>query len=503
MKKQLIMRASLVAVAAAALVWSGCATRRSSDKGTTTAAPQQQMAAKPAMTRGAGSFEIGTDAVRLVKSAPTQATLGSTMEYNIGVTALTQAAGVLVTDTIPAGATYVKSEPEAQVSGSQLTWRLDNMDKGQTRNLKVWLKADKEGELTSCTTVTAIPQGCLSTFVGRPVLAIEKTGPANARLGQDVTYNIVVRNTGSAMAENVVVTDNIPAGLEHASGQRTMSFNVGNLGPNESKQMAVTVKAAQRGRVCNPAVAKSSNAGEVNSEACTVVTQPMLEIVKTGTKEQFIGKTADYQIVVSNPGDTSLTRVVVSDSAPSATRIVSASGAQVTGNQAVWQIAELKGGEKQSFNVTLTSAVAGSQCNRVSANSQEGLTASSEACTLWKGQAAILIEVVDNPDPILVGESTTYTIRVTNQGTADDTNVKIVANFGKEIDPTSAAGETAGSVSGKTVSFAPVARLAPKQVVQWTISAKGVSTGDHRMKTELTSDVLTSPVTEEESTHVY
>ncbi len=122
---------------------------------------------------------------------------------------------------------------------------------------------------------------------------------------------------------------------------------------------------------------------------------------------------------------------------------------------------------------------------------------------MWKGQAAILIEVVDTPDPILVGEQTTYTIRVTNQGTADDRNIKIVANFAKQIDPVSAAGATAGTVSGKNVTFAPVATLAPKQSVQWTITAKGASTGDHRLKVEMTSELLTSAVTEEESTHVY
>lgn len=496
MKRVLVV--ALVALVGSTLM-TGCTTTRTEDKGVPAAPAEPAVAARPV----GNTFELTTEAVRLVKRAPAEVDLGGTYESVIEVHALTQAAGVLVTDTIPAGASYVKSEPEATLSAGQLSWRLDKMDKGQTKLLKVWLKADKEGTLTSCTTVTAVPQGCLATVVGRPVLGIEKTGPAKAVVGSDVVYTVVVRNTGSAVARAVVVKDAIPEGLTHASGQKELVINVGDLQPGEAKQITVATKAAQRGRVCNVATAKSANAGEVKADACTLIVQPQLQVQKTGTKEQFIGRTAEYDIVVRNPGDESLTGVVVTDTAPSATRIVAAPGATISGNQATWRMAELKGGASETLKLTLSSATPGTHCNRVNVGSAEGLTASSEACTLWKGQAALLIEVVDNPDPILVGESTVFTIRVTNQGTADDTNIKIVADFAKEIDAVSATGATAATVSAKKVEFAPVARLAPKQTVQWTITAKGVSTGDHRMKTLLTSDLLATAVTEEESTHVY
>jgi len=75
--------------------------------------------------------------------------------------------------------------------------------------------------------------------------------------------------------------------------------------------------------------------------------------------------------------------------------------------------------------------------------------------------------------------------------------------FGKEIDPVSGSGATAVTVSGKKVDFGNVATIAPKQTVTWTLRAKGVALGDHRLKIQMNSDMLTSPVTEEESTHVY
>ena len=50
----------------------------------------------------------------------------------------------------------------------------------KAKSAKITVKADAEGELVNCATVTAIPRVCVSTLVGKPQLAITKTGPATA-----------------------------------------------------------------------------------------------------------------------------------------------------------------------------------------------------------------------------------------------------------------------------------------------------------------------------------
>ena len=104
------------------------------------------------------------------------------------------------------------------------------------------------------------------------------------------------------------------------------------------------------------------------------------------------------------------------------------------------------------------------------------------------------------PDPIQVGETTTYTIRITNQGNADLTNINTVAQYAKEVTPVSSQG---GAVDGKTVKFPTIPRLGAKQSVTYTITGKGAAEGDHRLKLVVTEDQLLSPVVEEESTRVY
>jgi uncharacterized repeat protein (TIGR01451 family) len=454
--------------------------------------------AKPAPAAPGCASSVRTGLVDLSKTAPAEASLGAEYECTITAHANVCAGNVVITDRLPAGASYVSSTPAATVDGDKLVWKVGDMDAGQTLTAKVVLRADKEGSLVNCALIAADPRVCVATFVGKPSLTIDKSGPEVAKLGDNVTYNIVVKNTGNAVAKNVVVSDTVPEGLSHASGQRDLAFNVGDLAPGQSKPLSVTLKADKRGKVCNTAVANSSNAGKVSDDACTLIQQPGLKIEKSGTKEQIVGRKASYEVVVFNTGDTTLSDVTVTDNAPEGTVISSAEGASVSGNTATWHTS-LAAGEKKTYNVVLVGKTAGNHCNAASA-SASGLSDSTQACTLWKGVPAVLLEVVDDPDPIQVGESTTYTIKVTNQGFADLHNVKIVANYDEETTPTATA---QGSISGKEVNFPVVSVLPAKQVITYTITVKGDKVGDSRNKVVLTCDEITKPVDETESTTVY
>ena len=496
-----IMKIPLALTLAAVLVTTGC---QQTSQQTSQRRPAAVAGEKPAPKAAAARqtcAEPTHGLVSLAKQMPKEAVLGQTFEYVLTMTAQDCVDNVVVTDQIPAGASYVKSEPAAQVDGSRLVWKLPAMDAGQSSSLKVWVKADKEGTLASCATISADPRVCASTFVGKPALSIEKTGPETAMVGGAVTYNIVVANKGSAIARNVVVTDTIPAGLTSADGKSTIVYQVGDLGPNQSKTISVPLRAAARGKHCNVATAESSNAGKVSDEACTVVLQPGLKIFKTGDKEQFLSRNARYTITVTNTGDAVLNDVVVTDLAPDPTSIVVAEGASVSGKTATWRLASLRPGEGRTFTVSLTSRQAGEWCNGASVVAAGGLRDSAQACTLWRGVSALLLEKSDNPDPIQVGETTTYTVRVTNQGTADDTDVKVVVEFPKEITPVSA--DNGGVVKGSTVTFPAFPRLAPKQSFEYHVTAKGASVGDARVTFIRTSKDIPAPTTAEESTRVY
>lgn len=320
--------------------------------------------------------------------------------------------------------------------------------------------------------------------------------------GDCVPYTITVTNRGSCAAEDVRITDNVPPGLEHCSGLRTLTFKLGTLEPCQTKKVNVTFTAVQRGKVCNTVVVTACNADSVSCQWCTDVCKECVEIVKVGPKEQQIGKNADYQITVTNPGDKPLTDVIVTDVAPSSTSIVSANGATINGNQAVWRLRELKPGEKVNFTITLTTCTPGCFTNRVNVTNCQGCCANAEFTTRWLGRPALNVCTCVTENPLCVGEPTSYCITVVNQGSASDNGVKVVVRFPDEIVPVAATGDSAGTVAGQTVTFEPYNNLGPRQTLRYRVDARAKASGDARIQVEVSSDSIKTPILEQESTIV-
>jgi hypothetical protein len=315
---------------------------------------------------------------------------------------------------------------------------------------------------------------------------------------------ITVKNTGTAVARCVLVTENLPKEVEHASGQRVLKFPLGDLQPNECRQIPVRVKALTRCvRVCNTITTTSANCDTKGCECCLDICKSIVKIQKTGPCEQYICKVAPYQITIHNEGDNVLHNVVVTDIAPQGTTIVKAPGANICGNRAVWCVPCLNPGETKSFCLNLTSQNCGVFCNKATVKASDGCGDETELCTTWKGCSGITACLSDCEDPLCLGQTGFYKLHVRNQGTAADKNVTVTFRFDDKLCPISGSGPTAATVSGNTVSFKAIPCLGPKQSAEFTVRAKSVGAGDARVKAELTSDFLTSPVTEEESTQIY
>lgn len=433
---------------------------------------------------------------------PSMCMLGDQYPLEFDVKACDDVCDAEVTTHLPEGVSFVRSQPEAKVEGRKVTWFFGPLKKGECRPAKVWLKCECEGELCACFCAKATPVRFCSLLCAHPVLSCEKCGPEEVCPGDPVHYTISVTNRGSCTAEDVVVTDNVPDGLEHSSCLRTLTFKLGSLEPCQTKKVNLCFTAVKRGKVCNTAVVTACNADSTSCQWCTNVCKECIDCVKVGPKEQAIGKNADYQITVTNPGDKPLTEVIVTDIAPSATSIVAANGATINGNQAVWRLKELKPGEKVTFTLTLTTCTPGCFTNRVSVTNCQGCCANCEFTTRWRGRPALNVQICDTEDPICVGEPTSYCITVVNQGSESDNNVQVVVRFPKEIVPVAAAGDTPGQVSGQTVTFAPFNNFGPRQTLRYRVDARAKESGDARVQVEVTSDSIKTPITQQESTIV-
>jgi uncharacterized repeat protein (TIGR01451 family) len=428
--------------------------------------------------------------------------LGDQYPLEFDVKACDDVCDATVTTHLPEGVTYVRSQPEAKVEGRKVTWTFGPINKGECRPGKIWVKCECEGEQCACFCATATPVRFCSLLCAKPVLTCDKCGPEEVCPGDPVHYTITVTNRGSCPAEEVVVTDNVPDGLEHSSCLRTLTFKLGSIDPCQTKKVNVCFTAVKRGKVCNTAVVTACNADSVSCQACTCICCCGIECTKVGPKEQQIGKNADYQITVTNTGDKPLHEVVVTDCAPSSTSIVAANGATINGNQAVWRLKELKPGEKVSFTLTLTTCTPGCFTNRVGVTTCEGCTSCCESTTRWRGRPALNVCICDTEDPVCVGEPTSYCITVVNQGSEADTGVTVTVRFPNQITPVAATGDTAGTVSGQVVTFAPYNNFGPRQTLRYRVDARAKESGDARVIVEVSSDSIKTPITQQESTIV-
>ncbi len=388
--------------------------------------------------------------------------------------------------------------------GLYLRWALGDMQPGAVKSARVSGSAGSPGKLTNCVTATYDLPACLAINVINPKLALVKTAPAEVLKCDPIPVKVTVTNTGSGPARNVKVLDSLPEGLVTMDGKRSLAYDVGTLGQGQSKTFNFQAKATRSGSFTNRAVA--SGQGGLNAEATTttVVKQPVLAITKTGPAKRYLGRPITYEISVTNTGDGVAKNTVLEDPIPAGARSLKASGGgQPVGNKMVWNLGDMQPGASRKVTLTVTGTALGTIRNVAAAKAYCADAVSATASTLVAGIPAILLEVVDNPDPVEVGSETTYTITVTNQGSAVGTNIVVGVRLEDQAQYVSSNGPTRAAVAGQTITFAPLPSLAAKTKATWTMRVKAVGTGDIRYHVAMNSDQIERDVQETEATHFY
>ena len=447
--------------------------------------------------------------IAIRKSAPRRAKVGHEFQYRMRVWNPSQAPAtdVVVTDNLPEGIAYVSSSPQADTEGQSLTWRLGTLGPGQSRKLSVRVNPTRVGVFNNCANATAAyglsARACARTVVTQPRLTLTKKGPAEVLICDSIPYTVTLGNPGSAAATNVVFKDTLPDGLTLTDGRKNITVNVGTLGAGATRHIRYTAKASKTGNYVNAATATADDNLSASDSVTTVVRQPVLVITKTGPDTRFLNRPLTYTISVTNKGDAVAKNTVLTDRLPSGASFVKATGGgSASGSTVTWRLGNLGPNESKEVTVTVKGIRVGKIKNIASVRAYCAKDDTS-AMTEIKGVPAILLETIDVKDPVTVGQQVTYVISVTNQGTAVNTNIVIRCVLPDAEQFVSATGPTKHAAEGQTVSFEPVKNLAPKASVKYRVIVKGTQTGDVRFKVSLTSDQLTSPVEETESTRIY
>ncbi len=468
------------------------------------------------MVKGSMAFPTGlreSSGLLIEKVVPAEVLVGKPFSYEYKVINLTDyhLSQVMLTDKVTDNFATSDSSPKADsVNGGVATWNLDHLGPRETKVIKVTGTASTEGTITTCGWASYSPILCEPIKVVKPALELVKTMPAQVTQCDPIPVKLVVRNSGSSRLTGVKVTDSLPSGL---SADVATTFDAGTLDPGQSKEFVFNAKAAQTGRYTNPAKATSAQGVDASAEASVTVVKPALTIAcvtpaPKGTivntpYVEFIGRPFEVCWEVKNTGDAPSAATVVSVPVTSGLTFRSATdGGSNAGGNVSWNVGALAPGASKKVCATFSGANGGNYTFNASVKGACAEPASTTCSVFIQGVNAILVEVVDAPDPIQIGESTTYTIKVTNQGGGLDLlDVAIKATFPAELEP--GAASNAGVIAGKTVTWPVVASLPLKGVMTYTVQGKGTSQGDARLQVDVSTRERTAPIVELESTTVY
>ncbi|MBP7933599.1 MAG: DUF11 domain-containing protein [Phycisphaerae bacterium] len=470
---------------------------------------QDAAATTSGTVRGEQAFPTGnaSTSVLLIRHiGPAEMRVNAPFTYEVQVRNLTDAnlPEVVITEKLPNAFKVSSIDPKPADSGEgTASWTLTQLGPKASQVIKISGTPSAVGAVSYCTTVAFKTTACAETQIVEPALKLVKTAPAEVIICDPIPVKLVVTNTGTGAVQNVKVVDKLPDGWESGNSKDAINFDAGTLKPGESREFSFQAKATKTGSFVNEATASEPGGLAAKASSETVVRKPALSVTKTGPEIRYIGRPAEYKITVTNTGDAPAKDTTLVDTVSGVGEFVKASdGGQSAGGKVTWSLGTLEPGASKSVELTLVGQKAGTIKDDAVATAycaQGQASASTEV----KGVPAILLEVVDVSDPIEVGADETYIITVTNQGTADDTNIRIECTLPAEEDYVSAEGPTKFKAEGKTVSFEPLATLAPKAKATYRVVVKGTKEQDVRFKTSMTSDMLKSPVEETESTHIY
>ena len=302
--------------------------------------------------------------LELVKSHATgTATAGAPTDFTLAVTnhgPSDAVAPLTIVDTLPAGLSYLSASapwsctPGGATVTCTLAQGLLSGASAPVLTLQVQVAATAPtGALTNSATVSSgtvdpVPANDTDTadvtVAQLADLSIVKSHVGTASVGDPLTWNLVVANAGPSVARDVVVTDDLPTGLDYVSATGTgwscaeaartvtcqLAAPLAGGDTADPIELVTNVRAAAYPDVTNTASVDTSTpdadpSNDADDDSVAVPPLVNLKVAKTHTGALVVGSPATYQIVVTNTGPTPAPGpITVTDPLPSGLAFTSA-----------------------------------------------------------------------------------------------------------------------------------------------------------------------------------
>jgi uncharacterized repeat protein (TIGR01451 family) len=436
------------------------------------------------------------------KKAPTSATIGQPLVYEIVVTNVgkSPARDVTVSDVVPKGMTLGGTNPKAEMAGKMLVWKLDTLEPGKSTSIKIKATPFEAGLLGSVATVSFTSEVAARTEVVAPHLTLKVSVPPQVALGQLADFRFEIGNDGNAPAEGVLLRNVLPAGFRHADGN-DLEYEVGTLPPGKTEAVTLRVAAIKPGSFKNSAMLTAKGGLKSEAVADVEIADQKVSVTRQGPKRRYVGRPAMYANTVKNNSQEIVSGVKVLEQVPAGLEFVQAShDGQFDADKRTiaWQVGPLRPGQEQTLQVVLTAAEEGVQDSVV--HVEEAAGGSVEVASATEVSALpSLAPTMQTPDgPIVVGERAALQISIKNRGSADATAVSIALSLPPQLKLVEArGGQPATTPDGKTViQFRAPLTAGGEQTVQFIV--EGVAPGAARIHAEVAASHMAKPLAKDE-----
>jgi len=447
-------------------------------------------------------------AMGLKWALPESLTLGqeSTCQLQVCNGAETDVQNVMVSVQLSAGVRVIDAAPRpTSMQGSTLFWEMGDMAAGADPTIQIRVIPEAQGEFVPTARVTCTRSFFAKAPIVAPRLELTIDGPQDAVVGQATPYQVRVTNQGLSIAAGITLELQLAEGLEGAAGFKS-SYTIGTLAPGESRQVQVMVTGRNHGSY---EIAGRTVLGDTrNSVASHTVkmVRPSLAVAMDGPKVRFVDRKAEYTINVKNPGPGVIENVQLQEEIPAGFRFVEASSGGSFDQQArrvAWFVGRLEPNQSANVALHLVAIEAGEQRLVAEAKADFGVAGGAEATTTIRGAPRVVIDVIEDDDPIEVAGQTVYRVRLTNTGSIAALGVQFAGEVPREMEVMKVNGPVEGIIKGQQVVFPAIESLAPGETSTYEVHVKCHKAGQVQFRAFFRSQDNPTPVLEEETTRIY
>jgi uncharacterized repeat protein (TIGR01451 family) len=447
--------------------------------------------------------------VRIQVRIPADSPPGDDLKYVITVqnTSTAEAHGVTVRNPLPdAVESAVKAEPEWDKSKStpkELVWFFGTLGPGKSKTIELTLRPKNEAvEVKNLAYVRFEHGQAVTTKIHKPAVRVTKAAPKQTIQDETFTVRIAVDNTGKVPAENLRITENVPASAEFEpitkGAKRTQQqdgqqwvWEIPKLMPGERKVLEYRVTAREAKDVFALTNLSAGKGISDRAEARTLVLVPGLSVKLVGPTANAPvgpGEAAKYEITVRNTGTLPSTNVRVTGTLPPDCKpTMKTEGGQLYRDAIQWVIPRLEPSEAQTFRFAVKATTTGRRVVVASVADARGQRAADELATVFQGTAALLWETEPKPVALAVGRQGTFTVKVRNQGGEAARNVRVEVELPDAVNLVQVTPNTRPN-AGKLV-FGPESVAAYGEAT-YTITYEAKQPAQAWFKLKMTADCL-------------